>query len=604
MAMVDTGEDAPWKRRFRAWRVNGSGIAVNNPARGLAMSNRSGLTQAYAWDTETGELRQLTDRPTGLAVAYLDPAGEWVYFLDDDHGNELGHISRIPWQGGDVEDLTPEAPPYAIGGMRISRNGRVFAFTTATREGFQTYAAGFDETGTPVNPRPIFHETRLSRGPLLSADGYLAVMATTARSKSTDMSLVGIDVATGAVTGELYVAGASIGPARFSPVEGDNRLLGGSNETGFTRPLTWDPRTGQRVDCTPDSLNGELYPVDWLPDARGVVVQQVNAAAMQLYLWTPGEHTLRKIPHASATIGAAYISPGGELIVELQDSTTPSRVVVLDLDSGEEVRELLRGDDAPEGRKWRSVSYPSTDGATIQAWLATPAGEGPFPAIVDVHGGPTAAMFDQWSPMAQAWLDHGYAFLSVNYRGSTTFGHEFEASIRGDLGRRECDDISAGRDWLVAQGIARPDQVFVTGWSYGGYMTLLCLGMRPDLWAGGMAGIAIADWTLMYEDQAETLRQYQVGLFGGTPAELPEQHARSSPITYAARVEAPVLVIQGSNDTRCPARQLRAYEEQMHELGKDIRVEWFEAGHGSYDMEKQLAHQEMMMTFAAEVLAR
>ncbi len=602
MVLIDTSENAPWKQRFRAWRVNGTSIAPNNPARGLAMSNRSGLTQAYAWDVGTGDLRQLTNRPTGLAVAYLDPGGEWVYFLDDDHGNELGHISRISWHGGEVEDLTPDAAPYALGGMRISRDGSVFAFTTATREGFQAYAARFDASGTPVEPRPIFHETRLSRGPLLSADGTLAVMATTARSQSTDTSLVAIDVATAGVVGELYVPGASIGPSRFSPVPGDGRLLGGSNESGFTRPLIWDPRTGERIDCNPPAVDGELYPVDWLPDASAVVVEQVYKAAMQLHVWTPATGEFRPIPHPSATIGAAYLSPGGELIVEIQDSTRPSRVVVWDLESGAEVREVLRGEDAPEGRKWRSVEYPSTDEVTIQAWLATPEGAGPFPAIVDVHGGPTAATFDQWAPMAQAWLDHGFAFLSVNYRGSTTFGHEFEACIRGDLGRRESDDIAAGRDWLVAEGIARPDAVFVTGWSYGGYMTLLCLGLRPDLWAGGMGGIAIADWTLMYEDQAETLRQYQVGLFGGTPAEKPEAHARSSPITHAERVQAPLLVIQGSNDTRCPARQLRAYEEKMLELGKDIRVEWFEAGHGSYDIEKQVHHQQLMLEFAAEVL--
>jgi dipeptidyl aminopeptidase/acylaminoacyl peptidase len=211
-------------------------------------------------------------------------------------------------------------------------------------------------------------------------------------------------------------------------------------------------------------------------------------------------------------------------------------------------------------------------------------------------------MFDAWMPHAQAWLDHGFAFVTVNYRGSTTFGHEFESCIRGDLGRREVDDVAAARDWLVAQGIARPDSVFATGWSYGGYLTLLSLGMRPDLWAGGMAGIAIADWNLMYEDQAETLRQYQVGLFGGTPSEKPEAHAKASPITYAERVAAPLLVIQGTNDTRCPARQLRAYEEKMLELGKSIRVHWFEAGHGTYAIEQQLEHQQMMLEFACAVL--
>ena len=192
--------------------------------------------------------------------------------------------------------------------------------------------------------------------------------------------------------------------------------------------------------------------------------------------------------------------------------------------------------------------------------------------------------------------------LSINYRGSITFGRDFQKCINGDLGHWEVDDMAAAHAWLVENRIAAPGQIFLTGWSYGGYLTLLALGKLPELWAGGMAGVAIADWVLMFEDQAETLRRTQVALFGGTPLELPEQHARSSPITYADRVRAPVLVIQGSNDTRCPPRQMRVYEEKMLELGKQIEVRWFEAGHGSYAAEQQIEHQQRMMEFAHGVL--
>jgi dienelactone hydrolase len=604
MPSVNARDDAPWKRRFRAWRVYGSSIAADNPGRGLVFSNRSGMNQAHAWDTASGEIRQLTQRPNGLAVAYLDPLGKHVYYLEDLAGNELGHIVRIRWEGGDPEDLTPEVPPYALGGMRVSRDGSRFGFTTATRDGFQTYVARFDAAGDPVAPRLIFHEARLSRGPLFSADASIAVMATCARTLSTDFSLVSLDTESGEVLAELFVPGASIGPARFSPVRGDSVMLCGSNETGNTRPLIWDAREQARLDLDPGDLPGEFYPVDWSPDGEHVLVQQVHAAVQQLYTWALADGTLTPIPHASATFANIYYRPDGAIVVEYQDSTTPGRVATLDAITGEIGQSLLQGEEAPPGRRWQSASFPSTDGATVQAWYATPEGAGPFPAVVDIHGGPTAATFDMWMPAAQAWLDHGFAFISVNYRGSTTFGHEFESCIRGDLGRREVDDVAAARDWFVAEGIARPDAVFPTGWSYGGYLTLLALGMRPDLWAGGMAGIAIADWTMMYEDQAETLRQYQVGLFGGTPAEKPEAHAKASPITYAERVEAPVLVVQGSNDTRCPARQLRAYEERLLELGKPIRVHWFEAGHGTYAVEQQVEHQQLMMEFACAVLSK
>jgi dipeptidyl aminopeptidase/acylaminoacyl peptidase len=210
-------------------------------------------------------------------------------------------------------------------------------------------------------------------------------------------------------------------------------------------------------------------------------------------------------------------------------------------------------------------------------------------------------MTQTYFPAAQAWLDHGFAVLTINYHGSTTFGKEFEKSIWGNLGDLEVADMAAAYQWLVDEGIATPDAVFLTGGSYGGYLTLQAIGRRPDIWAGGMAVVAIADWKLMYEDQAETLRGYQRALFGGTPDETPEATAASSPITYAQDISAPILVIQGRNDTRCPARQMEAYEEKLKRLGKAIQVHWFEAGHGSRKQEQQIEHQELMMRFAFQL---
>ena len=89
----------------------------------------------------------------------------------------------------------------------------------------------------------------------------------------------------------------------------------------------------------------------------------------------------------------------------------------------------LAAASAPSGRPWSSVSFPSTNGANIQAWVATPEGDGPFPTILHIHGGPTAVTTEAYSPEAQAYLDHGFAFLSINYRGSTTFGKDFEQAI-------------------------------------------------------------------------------------------------------------------------------------------------------------------------------
>jgi dipeptidyl aminopeptidase/acylaminoacyl peptidase len=162
--------------------------------------------------------------------------------------------------------------------------------------------------------------------------------------------------------------------------------------------------------------------------------------------------------------------------------------------------------------------------------------------------------------------------------------------------------MAAAYQWLVENKIAQPDAVLLTGLSYGGYLTLQAIGRCPDLWAGGMAEIAIADWKTMYEDEAESRRGYQRALFGGAPHEVPEATRKSSPITYAEQVKAPILVIQGENDTRTPARQLKVYEEKLKSLGKQIEVHWFNAGHGSRAQEQQIEHQELMLNFAYRVL--
>jgi dipeptidyl aminopeptidase/acylaminoacyl peptidase len=117
-----------------------------------------------------------------------------------------------------------------------------------------------------------------------------------------------------------------------------------------------------------------------------------------------------------------------------------------------------------------------------------------------------------------------------------------------------------------------------------------------------MAGMAVADWTMSVEETSPTLRGLIQAWFGSTPAEKPELYVRSSPITHVERVAAPVLIIQGRNDTRTPARPIEVYERRMHELGKEIEVHWFDAGHGSLVVEQQIEHQELMLRFAYRVL--
>jgi dipeptidyl aminopeptidase/acylaminoacyl peptidase len=138
----------------------------------------------------------------------------------------------------------------------------------------------------------------------------------------------------------------------------------------------------------------------------------------------------------------------------------------------------------------------------------------------------------------------------------------------------------------------------------GGYLTLQAMGVHPQLWAGGIGGVVVADWITQYEDESEMLRGYDMALFGGTPEQKRDAYVRASPITYVENLAAPILIIQGRNDTRDPPRQVELYEAKARSLGKNVKVEWFDTGHvGSMaNVRLSIAHQELMLQWVYNIL--
>jgi dipeptidyl aminopeptidase/acylaminoacyl peptidase len=376
---------------------------------------------------------------------------------------------------------------------------------------------------------------------------------------------------------------------------------------GGPSPAVMDPRSGEREDLPLPGIEGGVVPCDWSLDGRELLLCHTRDAVQTLLVLDLGTRQVRRLDHPSGTYGlygrlGLWFGAGEEIVAQWEDSVEPRQVIALDRQTGRRTRTLLAPTPVPPGRPWSSVTFVTDDGQRLQAWLATPEGEGPFPAVIETHGGPESVTTDAYLPRAQLWLDHGFAYLSVNYRGSITFGRAFKESIWGRVGELEVRDVVAGRRYLVEQGVAIPELIFLTGWSYGGYITLQAMGVAPGLWAGGMAGVAVADWVSQYEDENETLRAYDRALFGGAPSDQPDAYAEASPIAYADRVDAPVLVVQGRNDSRCPARQVERYEARLRALGKPIEVIWFEAGHLGGDIELSIGHAAAMLAFTQRIV--
>ena len=274
----------------------------------------------------------------------------------------------------------------------------------------------------------------------------------------------------------------------------------------------------------------------------------------------------------------------------------PPRIVSSD---GREVLEP-RGGHPPAGHAYRPLWFENPHGQRIHGFVVEPEGPRPHPVVMMVHGGPDWSYSDRFDPWVQALVDHGYAVAMVNYRGSNGYGVEFSESLRGNIGFPEVEDTVAGLDALVAEGLADPTRAVIEGWSWGGYVALLALGIRPDRFVAGIGGIPVADYAMCHEDCSPPQKAWDIATLGGGPDELPELYRERSPITYVDRVRAPVLVIAGTNDSRCPIRQVRHYVRALRDRGGDVRVHEYPAGHHANSIDEELLQVEIELEFLAE----
>jgi dipeptidyl aminopeptidase/acylaminoacyl peptidase len=314
-----------------------------------------------------------------------------------------------------------------------------------------------------------------------------------------------------------------------------------------------------------------------------------------------GAHALEPIDHPVGTIAGARVRPDGD--VWYQVSSGAHAASTRTAATGEIVSQP-DGPVAPDGQPYRSWWFTNPHGDRIHGFVATPPGEGPFPTVMYVHGGPTWAYTDMFMPATQAWVDHGYAVAMVNYRGSTGYGMKFRDALIGDPGFPECEDVLAGLDDLISSGLADPDRAIVAGGSWGGYVTLLSIGLYPDRYAAAAAAVPVADYVAAYEDESTELQAFDRSLFLGTPEDNPELYAERSPLTYVDAVRTPVLILAGDHDSRCPIRQILNYLDRLQARGHPHEVYRFEAGHGSLVIDERIRQMAAQVAFVERHASR
>jgi dipeptidyl aminopeptidase/acylaminoacyl peptidase len=590
-AQAGGGDEEPrWKRRFRAPSVTLPGWALDRPERLIAASNLSGSWQLHLWDRASGARRQATEHPTGVVAGTLTPDGAYLCWFADDRGDEIGRWLLQPFEGGADRPLVTDVSPAWSAGLALGAGGRV-ALGVASRDGF-AIRAGMAGGATTE----LYRHEQSAGVAGLSRDGGILFVEHAEHGDNLHPALRAFDVDGGRAIADLWDGeGIGVYAAEVSPVHGDGRIAVLRELTGSLRPAIWDPATGAVVDV-PADLAGEVEVAGWWPDASALLLVHAHLGRDELYRADLATGELRRLPHQPGSVSAARVRPDGEVWYRWSSGASPPEIRVLGSD-----RPVLTlpGPPAPPGVAYRSWTFANERGQRVHGFVAEPDAPRPHPTVMLVHGGPHGQDADAFSPQVQAWVDHGFAVGLVNYRGSTGYGKAWQDALEGDPGGPEVRDVSAGRDDLVATGIADPERVMIAGASWGGYVTLQTVGTVPEGWRAAAAVVPVADYVAAYEDESEGLQALDRTLFGGSPADVPELYRERSPITHAERVRVPVLLMVGENDTRCPLRQVLNYAERLRELGKEFELDRFDAGHGALVTDERVRQTEVLLAFAA-----
>jgi dipeptidyl aminopeptidase/acylaminoacyl peptidase len=564
------------------------------------VASADGVLEVHSFDARTGALTQATSRREGTIGAMLDPSGEWLWWFDDGDGDEYGVWRRQPFGSAPrstAEVATPLAAAYSAG-LALGRKGLAVVARSDDSYGTEIHVVTPDEP-----PRLLYaHQEDAGVGGL-SEDTQLTAVVHSEHGDSRHLAIRVLRTEDGSPVAQLWDGpGKGVEPAGFAPIAGDTRLLVRHERRGRGELLIWDVATGEQRELDLP-LPGEVADADWFDGGTQLLVAVDHEARTRLHQVDLASGTWEPVGPSTGCVLGATTRPNGDVWTLWSSAAQPPAVRTL---AGEVVL-APPGEPAP-------ASVPVEDlwvegpGGRVHALLRRPVDgdgrplPGPHPLLVEVHGGPTAHDVDAFRAYPSAWVDHGFAVVQVNYRGSTGYGSAWRDALDTRVGHTELEDIVAVRDHVVAAGLADPERVVLNGGSWGGYLTLLGLGTYPDRWALGVAGVPVADYVAAYDDEMEALKAFDRSLFGGSPEEVPDKYRDSSPITYVDAVVVPVLILAGENDPRCPIRQIDNYVARLAQREVPHGVYRFDAGHGSLVDDERVRQARAEFDFVARHL--
>jgi len=571
------------------WSPDGKSIAF--------ISNISGRNNIWLVPADGGWPTQLTVSDQRQTQPTWSPDGKWIAYISDYDGDEQWDIFFVSPKTGQVINITntreisEESPTW-------SPNGRYLTYTVKPKTSSVFEIDIFDTlmrdtrhltTGTPND--------KMNVSPIWSGDNQW-IAYTQSQAKGTDSNIFVSEVATGKSVLLTPHQGEAIYAANDFSSDGKHLLITSNAGNGYDNVGVLDIATKKIDWLTQDKW--EIEGGNFSPDGKSVTWIANVDGNTQIYVHDlgSGKTTSLPLPKGVNRLGgaeSAFSRDGAHLLYYHNGPTSPNDAWVYSVGDGKAqqiTNSLVAGVHSDDMVEPFLVHYPSRDGKwTISAFVYVPynmARSGQNAAVVYVHGGPTSQSVNSFNRIIQHMVNQGYMVIAPNYRGSTGYGKEFQHANLFDMGGGDLHDVLAAADFIKQTGYLDPKKLVLMGGSYGGYMTMMGVTKAPDVWAAGVPIVPFVNWFTEIANEDPVLQQSDLATMGDLEKNKDLFHDRS-PIFFVDQINAPLLLLAGGNDPRCPKEEAQQVVDAVKKRGGVAEYKMYEnEGHGFARVENQI----------------
>lgn len=570
------------------WSPDGKQIAF--------VSNISGRNNIWLVPASGGWPTQLTISDQRQVSPAWSPDGNWIAYASDYDGNEQWDIFLVSPKTGEVVNLTTtkeiseESPVWSADSKQV-------AYLAKPKT-----ASSYEVDLMDVYTRHVRHITQntpasVSNYWLVFANDGKSIAVTQVRADAKDANILLFDLASGKSKNITPHEGEHLYLATGLSPDGKSALITSDANNGYWNVGLLDTASSKINWLTNDKW--DLRSASFSPDGRSLCWTANVDGRTAIYTYDLASKQTHALPLKDGvnTLGGnprAYSPDGSGLLFNHEGGDAPTDAWVYDLalrQSRQITYALVGGLHTADLVIPYLVHFPSRDGKfTLSAFVYVPNNiqpNGKFPAIVYIHGGPSSQFVDGFDPFVQYIVNQGYLVIAPNYRGSNGYGKDFMNANYRDLGGGDLNDLVAAAEWIRKSPFVDPKKLAVMGSSYGGYLTMMALTRFPDMWGAGVAVVPFVNWTTELASADPNLRQTDIAIMGD-PVENKALYLDRSPINFIDRIKAPLLLLAGGNDARCPPAEAQQVADAIKKRGGFVQLKIYEnEGHQFSRIENQ-----------------